>query len=626
MDKELKKEILRIIIAGIQLGLAIITSNVIRLETWQMLILFLIPYLFIGYDVLKEAFEKIIHGEFFEEDFLMSLATIGALLIGFLPNTDNMFAEAVFVMLFFKVGELFEEIAEGKTEKSIEELMEIRPEYANLVKDNEVQKVTPEEVKVGEIIEVYPGEKVPLDGVIIKGTSAFNTSALTGESVRRTINQGEDVYSGFINLSSNVSIKVTKVYSESSASKIIDLVKNAVDNKSKSERFITKFSKVYTPLVILIALILAIVPPILSESFIDNFASWLTRSLTFLVVSCPCALVISVPLAFFGGIGALSKKGVLVKGSSYLENLRYVNTIIFDKTGTLTKGSFEVVAIHPEKCDENQLLHLAAHVERYSKHPIAISLKEAFKNEDDNCTVEVLEDIAGKGIKAVVNGDDVVVGNDKLMSEIGIVTKSCEYVGTIVHVAVNDEYYGHIVISDKLKDDAQDAMTLLKMKGFSTVMLTGDHEDVAKDISNKLGITEYFAELLPEDKYQVVKEIVEKEGKKEKTIFVGDGINDAPAIANADIGVAMGSLGQDAAIEVADVVLMNDKVMSIVNGIDISNKTVKIAKQNIIFAILVKIVVLILASFGYAPMWLAVFADVGVTVLAVLNAMRTLKL
>jgi len=624
--KDLKKEVFKIIVSSLLLVWAIVIEKNTNLQNWQYLIIFLIPYLIIGGEVLKEALEKLFHGELFEEDFLMSLATIGALVIGFLPNTENMFAEAVFVMLFFKVGELFEEIAEGKTEKSIEELMEIRPDYANLQKNGKVEKVSPEEVKVEDVIEVYPGEKVPLDGIIIEGESSVNTAAITGESVPRTLHKDEEISAGFVNLSSNIKIRVTKEFSESTASKIIDLVKNAVDNKSKSEKFITKFSRVYTPLVALIAVAISVIPPIIFGNFMSNFSTWLVRGLTFLVVSCPCALVISVPLSFFGGIGALSKHGILLKGSSYLEDLSKIKNIVFDKTGTLTEGVFEVVAIHPEKCDEHRLLHLAAHVERFSKHPIAISLKNAFKNEDDGCDVKVIEDVSGKGIKAIVNNEEVCVGNNKLMEEIKVEWKPCEHVGTIVHVAINNEYAGHIVISDKIKDDSISSIDELRNNGYKVIMLTGDHEEVGKDIAQKLNVDEYHAELLPQDKAKILEDIIANESKNTKTIFAGDGINDAPVIAKADIGVAMGALGQDAAIEVADMVLMDDKVSKISKAIEIAKKTMNIAKQNIIFAILIKIVVLILAGFGYAPMWLAVFADVGVTVLAVLNAMRALKL
>ena len=625
MIKELRNDILKIVLTSILLGFAIYIEHTFNLEMWQYLLIFLVPYLLIGFDVLKEAFEKLFSGEFFEEDFLMSLATMIALFIGFIPNAEPCFGEAVFVMLFFKIGELFEEIAEGKTEKSIEELMEIRPDVANLCIDGEIKKVNPNEVKVGDIIEVYPGEKVPLDGIVLKGSSTVNTAALTGESVPQILKENDTILSGFVNLSGILKVKVSKEFGESTASKIIELVKNATENKSKSEKFITKFSRIYTPIVVVLAIILAIIPPLITGNFEQTFPVWLFRSLSFLIVSCPCALVISVPLAFFGGIGKASKNGILIKGSSYLEILSKAKNCVFDKTGTLTKGVFEVIAIHPEIYDEERLLHLAAHVERFSKHPIAISLKNAYPNEDDDCTVTDVTDIAGQGIKAKVNDDFVAVGNSKLMDSLNINWKPCEVSGTIVHVAINDEYFGHIVISDRLKEGSREAINELKAEKMHTVMLTGDQKDSAEAISNELGIEEYFYGLLPEEKSQKIQEIITSESKEEKTIFVGDGINDAIVLAKADLGVAMGCMGQDAAIEIADVVLMDDNIEKIPLAIKIAKYTKKIVKQNIAFTLLVKILVLILACFGYAPMWLAVFADVGVTVLAVLNAVRVLK-
>ncbi len=625
MEEETKKDIVKIVLSGILLVVAILIEKFSNFEIWQYLLIFLIPYLIVGFDVLKEAVEKLVHGEFLEEEFLMSVATIGALAIGFLPNTETMFHEAVFVMLFFKIGELFEEIAEGKSEKSIEELIKLRPDYANLLVNDKVEKVDPETVKVGDIIEVYPGEKVPLDGTVISGNSSVNTAALTGESVPRTIKENEIISAGFVNLTSNIKIKVTKKYEESTFSKIIDMVKNATDNKSKSERFITKFARFYTPIVVFLAVAISIIPPLIHGNFMEIFPTWLVRGLTFLVVSCPCALVVSVPLAFMGGIGALSRHGILVKGSSHLETLTALKNIAFDKTGTLTQGVFEVVAIHPEKYDEEKLLHLSAHVERYSKHPIAISLKQAFKNEDDDCEVKVIEDISGYGIKALVNKQEVVVGNSKLMEKLNIEWKPCHHVGTIVHVAIDNEYAGHIVISDKIKEDSKEAVEYLNKNGINTIMLTGDHEEVAKDFAEKLSIKKFYAELLPQDKVDKVEEILKNTEKSGKTAFVGDGINDAPVIAKADIGVAMGALGQDAAIEVADVVLMDDKVSKLVDAIKISKKTRNLAIMNIWFAEIVKFVVLIMAFLGHAPMWLAVFADVGVTVIAVLNSMRALR-
>ncbi len=625
MEKETKFDLYKIILSAIFLVIAVIIEKNCNLPLWGNLLVYLVPYLIAGYEVLKEAVESIIHGEFFDEDFLMCIATLGALAIGFLPDAKPEFAEAVFVMLFFQVGELFEEIAEGNSKKSISSLMDIRPDYAYIEQNGKVKKVSPETVNIGDIIVISPGQKVPMDGVIIEGKTSLNTVAITGESVPRDVNIGDNIISGCVNGSGTVRAKVTKTFSESTVSKIIDLVENAADHKSKSENFITKFSKIYTPIVVLLAVVLAIVPPVFSGDFVNNFSIWLARALTFLVVSCPCALVISVPLSFFGGIGGASKNGILIKGSNYIEALSKIKTIVFDKTGTLTEGVFEVVAIHPELFDEDKLLHLAAHVERYSTHPIAISLKNAYGNEDDECKITDVEEIAGNGIKAKVNDDIVCVGNHKLMESLGIKWKACEHVGTIVHVAINGEYFGHIVISDKIKNDSENAVRKIKECGIKTVMLTGDHKDVAKDVAKKLNLDEFYAELLPQDKVSELESIISRKEKGSNVAFVGDGINDAPVIARADIGIAMGAMGSDAAIEAADVVLMEDKTSKIAEAIKIAKRTLRIAKENIIFAIMVKVIVLILAALGLAPMWLAVFADVGVTVIAVLNAMRTLK-
>lgn len=625
MEKETKFDLFKIFLSAIFLVIAVIIEKNCNLPLWGNLLVYLVPYLIAGYEVLKEAAESIIHGEFFDEDFLMCIATLGALAIGFLPDAKPEFAEAVFVMLFFQVGELFEEIAEGNSKKSISCLMDIRPDYAYIEQNGKVKKVNPETVNIGDIIVISPGQKVPMDGVIIEGKTSLNTVAITGESVPRDVNVGDNIISGCVNGSGTVRAKVTKTFSESTVSKIIDLVENAADHKSKSENFITKFSKIYTPIVVLLAVVLAILPPVFSGNFVNNFSIWLARALTFLVVSCPCALVISVPLSFFGGIGGASKNGILIKGSNYIEALSKIKTIVFDKTGTLTEGVFEVVAIHPELFDEDKLLHLAAHVERYSTHPIAISLKNAYGNEDDECKVTDVEEIAGNGIKAKVNDDIVCVGNHKLMESLGIKWKSCEHVGTIVHVAINGEYFGHIVISDKIKSDSENAVRKIKECGIKTVMLTGDHKDVATDVAKKLNLDDFYAELLPQDKVSELESIISKKEKGSNVAFVGDGINDAPVIARADIGIAMGAMGSDAAIEAADVVLMEDKTSKIAKAIKIAKRTLRIAKENIIFAIMVKLIVLILAAVGLAPMWLAVFADVGVTVIAVLNAMRTLK-
>lgn len=625
MEKETKFDLYKIILSAIFLVIAVIIEKNCNLPLWGNLLVYLVPYLIAGYEVLKEAVESIIHGEFFDEDFLMCIATLGALAIGFLPDAKPEFAEAVFVMLFFQVGELFEEIAEGNSKKSISSLMDIRPDYAYIEQNGKVKKVNPETVNIGDIIVISPGQKVPMDGVIIEGKTSLNTVAITGESVPRDVNVGDNIISGCVNGSGTVRAKVTKTFSESTVSKIIDLVENAADHKSKSENFITKFSKIYTPIVVLLAVVLAILPPVFSGNFVNNFSIWLARALTFLVVSCPCALVISVPLSFFGGIGGASKNGILIKGSNYIEALSKIKTIVFDKTGTLTEGVFEVVAIHPELFDEDKLLHLAAHVERYSTHPIAISLKNAYGNEDDECKITDVEEIAGNGIKAKVNDDIVCVGNHKLMESLGIKWKACEHVGTIVHVAINGEYFGHIVISDKIKSDSENAVRKIKECGIKTVMLTGDHKDVATDVAKKLNLDDFYAELLPQDKVSELESIISKKEKGSNVAFVGDGINDAPVIARADIGIAMGAMGSDAAIEAADVVLMEDKTSKIAKAIKIAKRTLRIAKENIIFAIMVKVIVLILAALGLAPMWLAVFADVGVTVIAVLNAMRTLK-
>lgn len=624
MIKELKHDILKIVISAILLVIAIVIEHNCNLPMWGNLLFFLVPYLIVGFETVKEAIENIIHGELFDEDFLMFVATVGALLIGFIPGGNPEFAEAVFVMLFFQLGELFEEIAEGNSEKSISALMEIRPDYAYIEKDGKAVKVKPEEVSVGEIMVIAPGQKIPMDGVIIEGKTSLNTVAITGESVPRNVSEEDVVLSGCVNISGTIRARVTKKFEESTVAKIIDLVENASEHKSKSEKFITKFSKIYTPIVVILAIILAIVPPLITGDFSGNIATWLLRALTFLVVSCPCALVISVPLAFFGGIGGASKKGILIKGANKLDGLAKLGTVVFDKTGTLTEGVFEVVAVHPEIYDENKLLHLAAHVERYSTHPIAISLKSAYENEDDDCRVAEVEEFAGQGVKARVNDNIVYVGNYKLMESIGIKWKNCEKSGSIVHVAIDGEYFGHIIVSDRIKSDSKNTVIKIKSQGIKTVMLTGDHSDVARDVATELSIDEYYAELLPQDKVSALERIIQTNQNK-NVAFVGDGINDAPVIARADVGVAMGAIGSDAAIEAADVVLMEDKPSRLEDAIKIAKRTIRIAMENIVFAIAIKITVLILAAFGYAPMWLAVFADVGVTVIAVLNSMRTLK-
>ena len=626
----MKKKIIRIIVTTVLLVIATIIEKNFSLAVWQLLLIYLIPYIVIGYDIIMEAAEEASKGNLFNEDFLMCVATIGALCIGFLPNTDTEFAEAVFVMLFFQIGEAFEDYASDHSRKSITSLMDIRPETANLWENGVVRTVKPEEVPVGAIIVIKPGEKVPLDGVIIEGSSALNTIALTGESMPRDVSKADDVISGCINISGVLKVKVSKKYSDSTVAKIIDLVENSSQNKSQSETFIRKFARVYTPIVVFCAIGLAFLPPLFMESYAMGFPIWLQRALIFLVVSCPCALVISVPLTFFGGIGGASKQGILIKGGAYIDTLSKVKTMIFDKTGTLTKGQFEVTAVHPDKISETELLHIAAHAERFSNHPIAISLRNAYPNEQDSCSVEIVKEVAGQGIIAKINDKTVAVGNAKLMDTIGVQWRDCHKVGTIIHVAIDNQYVGHIVISDKIKDDAGQAIEGLRHCGIDRlVMLTGDKQEVAKDVSEQLGLDEFHAALLPQDKVEKVSQIVNenkrKENNKEKVAFVGDGINDAPVLALSDIGIAMGGLGSDAAIEASDIVLMDDKPSKIVTAIKIARKTIRIATENVVFAIFIKVLVLLLASIGVASMWMAVFADVGVMVLCVLNATRMLK-
>ena len=623
----MKSKILLIIATVILLIAAVAIEHTVSLPTWQLLIIYLVPYLLIGFDTIKEAIEGLTEGDIFNEDFLMTIATVGALAIGFLPNSDTAFTEAVFVMLFFQVGELFESYAEGQSRKSISSLMQIRPDIAFVERNGKVEGVDPNEVKVGETIIVKPGEKIPLDGEITEGTSALNTVALTGESMPRDVKEGDAVISGCINISGLLKICTTKSFGESSVSKIISLVENAGENKSKSEAFITKFARIYTPIVVFAAIAVALLPPLLSGDFAAAFPTWLYRALMFLIVSCPCALVISVPLTFFGGIGGASRLGILIKGSNYFETLAKVRTIVFDKTGTLTKGQFAVEAVHPDKCDSQQLLHLAAHVEHYSTHPIAAALRDAFPEEaTDGCSVTDVEEIAGHGMKAIVEGHTVYVGNTRLMDKIHVKWHGCHHIGTIVHVAIDGEYAGHIVISDQIKSNSSFVLSLLKSQGVTkTVMLTGDREEVARHVAEEIWIDEYHAELLPADKVRYVEQYLKEKPAGTTLAFVGDGINDAPALALADLGIAMGGLGSDAAIEAADVVLMNDNTANISYAISFAHRTIRIARQNIWFAISIKLLVLILATFGLCDMWLAVFADVGVTVLAVLNAMRALK-
>ena len=620
-EHSLKKQIWLISITIVLLIAAVLVEKNLNLATWQLLLVYLVPYLLIGHETLHEAIEGIMKGEAFNEHFLMSVATIGALCIGFLPGAETEFPEAVFVMLFFQIGELFEGYAEGKSRDSIAHLMDIRPDVAHLEGEKEerregVEDVSPDEVAVGSIIVVRPGEKVPLDGVIIEGSSALNTVALTGESLPRDVNVGDEVISGCVNLSGVLRVRTTKAFGESTVSKIISLVENAGERKSQSETFITRFARIYTPIVVFLALALAIIPTLLGGSF----ATWLYRALMFLVVSCPCALVISVPLTFFGGIGGASRKGILIKGAIYMDVLSKVDTVVFDKTGTLTHGQFAVEAVHPDTCDEHQLLHLAAHVEHFSTHPIGAALRDAFPDEaTDGCQVSEVEEIAGHGIRARVGDQVVCVGNTKMMDSIGAKWHDCHHVGTIIHVAIDGQYAGHIVINDQIKSDSAEAIAALQQLGVKkTVMLTGDRKEVADHVAQTLGLSEYHAELLPADKVAQVEKLT-------NFAFVGDGINDAPVLARADVGIAMGGLGSDAAIEAADVVLMDDKPSKIALAIRMARRTLAIARQNVWFAIGVKVAVLILATLGIATLWLAVFADVGVTVLAVLNAMRALK-
>ena len=673
MEKEQKIKAGRIAAAAVLLAGAVAIEKGAVLPLWQLLIVYLVPYLVAGYDVIGETAEHLFshhhhhhhedegeddcdeeasgghchchhhsdEGNWFakvmDEDFLMTVATLGALTIGFLPGAEAQFAEAVAVMLFFQLGELFEDIAEDHSRKSISQLMDIRPDTAHLVSRgtetasngaDTLHDIAAGEIQPGDIILVKPGEKVPADGTVTSGESSLDTVALTGESLPRKIHEGDDILSGCVNLSGAVYVKVTKPFGESTASKVLDLVEHAAANKSKSEHFITKFARIYTPIVVGLALLVAVTPPLLTGG---GWSVWLYRALTFLVVSCPCALVISVPLTFFGGIGGASRQGILIKGSNYIETLSRVKTIAFDKTGTMTHGVFEVTAVHDDACHETgdgdrTLLHLAAHAERYSTHPIANSLRQAWPDEQDGCEVADVEEIAGKGVCARVNGRRVSVGNSGLMESLGAHWQSCRERGTIVHVAVEGEYAGHIVVADKLKDDAAEAVRNLRREGVERlVMLTGDKEEVAADIARKAGITEYRAELLPADKVALVEELLAERKEGEAVAFVGDGINDAPVLARADIGIAMGALGSDAAIEAADVVLMDDKPSKIAAAIRGARRTMRIAHQNIWFAIGIKTAVLLLAFLGLATMWMAVFADVGVTVLCVINATRTLK-
>ena len=627
--RSMRRRIIIIAVTAVLLAGAVIIEKHCALPTWQLLLVYLIPYLLVGAPTLKEAAEGIAHGDVFNENFLMTVATIGALCIGFLPGAVTEFPEAVFVMLFFQVGELFETYAEGKSRDSISHLMDIRPDTADVERNGRVETVPPEEVRIGEVIVIRPGEKVPLDGTVTEGMSSLNTVALTGESIPRDVSVGDEVISGCINLSGVLRVRTTKSFGESTVSKILQLVESADGQKSRSESFITRFARIYTPVVVFAALMLAFLPPLFSEAgFSASFATWLHRALIFLVVSCPCALVISVPLTFFGGLGGASRKGILIKGSSYMDTLARIGTVVFDKTGTLTKGEFAVEAVHPEDFNENELLHLAAHVEHFSTHPIGEALRAAFPNEaTDGCSVTDVEEIAGQGIKACVEGRTVCVGNTRMMDSVGAGWHDCHHAGTIIHVAVDGKYAGHIVINDRVKEDSAEAVAALKHLGVSrTVMLTGDREEVARDVAGRLGLDAYHAALLPADKVSYLEQLLASKPAGRSLAFVGDGINDAPVLKRADVGIAMGGLGSDAAIEAADVVLMDDKPTKIATAIAIARRTLRIARQNIWFAVGVKVAILALATVGLGTMWMAVFADVGVTVLAVLNAMRALRI
>ena len=621
----MRNKLLLIGITAVLLLVAVAIEHYFQLPTWQLLLVYLIPYLLIGHDTLFEAWEGITGGDAFNEHFLMSIATIGALCIGFLPGAETEFPEAVFVMLFFQVGELFEGYAEGKSRASISHLMDIRPDVAH----TEAGDVAPDQVGVGQVIIISPGEKVPLDGVVIEGSTSLNTVALTGESLPRDITVGDEVVSGCVNLSGVVKVRTTKEFGESTVSKIIQLVENAGEHKSKSEAFITRFARIYTPVVVFAAVALAVVPTL----FGGYFSTWLYRALMFLVVSCPCALVISVPLTFFGGIGGASRRGILIKGANYMDILSKLRTIVFDKTGTLTCGQFAVTAVHPSRLDEHQLLHLAAHVEHFSTHPVGAALRDAFPDEaSDGCRVSDVEEVAGQGVRACVEGRTVCVGNTKMMEAVGARWSDCpqcghdgHQVGTIIHVAVDGEYAGHIVICDKTKADSAEAIAQLQSLGIAkTVMLTGDRREVADHVARQLRLSAYHAELLPADKVAKVEQLMSNSADT-PLAFVGDGINDAPVLARADVGIAMGGLGSDAAIEAADVVLMDDQPSKIATAIRIARRTLAIARENVVFAIGVKVAVLGLAVFGLSTLWMAVFADVGVTVIAVLNAMRALR-
>ena len=620
MNKKQKKNLIRILVsAGLMIFLHFVPAS-----GWIRFVLYMIPYLLIGYDILWKAIKGIIHRQPFDECLLMAIATVGAMALAISENGD--YTEAIAVMLFYQIGEWFQSYAVGKSRKNITDLMDIAPEYANIEQDGYLEQVDPDDVEIGSTIVVKTGEKIPIDGVVLDGKASLDTAALTGESLPRSVHQGDEVISGCINMDGVLKICTTKAFEDSTVAKVLELIEDASSHKSHSENFITKFARVYTPIVVYSAIALAFIPPLI-QCLMHTQAQWgtfLYRALTFLVISCPCALVISIPLSFFAGIGAASHEGILVKGSNYLEILSEIKTVVFDKTGTLTKGVFEVTNIHPEKISADELLHMAAHVERYSTHPIANSLKKAYPNEDDDCVISDAKEIAGQGMQAMINGKLVCVGNAKMMDAMGICWQDCKDAGTIIHIAIDGVYAGHIHISDVIKPHTKQAISELRKNGITdVVMLTGDSQKVAQRVAEEIGIQNVYSELLPQDKVKKVENLLQNKAKEnDRLAFVGDGINDAPVLSRADIGVAMGAMGSDAAIEAADVVLMDDDPLKLATAIHISRKCLRIVKENIWFAIGVKVLCLILSAFGLANMWLAIFADVGVMILAVLNAMR----
>ena len=621
-----KGQIVRIVVAAVLLAAAMIVEHNTNLATWQLLLIYLIPYLTVGLDTLKEAVEGLLEGEVFDEDFLMAVATLGALTIGFLPGADNAFPEAVAVMLFFSVGELFEDYAEDRSRTAISHLVDYKAETATVLRGEERTTVPAEEVRVGDLVEVRVGEKLPVDGHLVKGATSLNTAALTGESLPREAQEGDEVLAGCINLTAPILLQASRPSEQSAIARIINMVENAAERKSRSESFVTRFARYYTPTVVGLAVLLAVVPPLISGAFASAFPVWLYRALMFLVVSCPCALVISVPLTYFAGLGNASRRGILIKGSCFIDSLSRLHTVVFDKTGTLTQGEFEVVAVHPEQCDESHLLHLAAHVEHYSTHPVAVALQNAYSTLHHHCIVENVQELAGRGMTADVDGLHVAIGGERLMQELGVQWKPCHKTGTTVHVCVDGSYAGHITLADRVKESAKSTIEQLRALGVKhTVMLTGDQEEVAAEVAAEVGVDEYHAALLPSDKLAHVERLMGVMPQRSKIAFVADGINDAPVIARADVGIAMGAMGSDAAIEVADVVLMDDRPSGVAEAVQVARRATAIAWQNVVGSIGVKLAVMVLGACGLATMWMAVVADVGVTVVAVLNAMRLLR-